>query len=53
MERMYKMIKLRANTVAKEKSDVKENFGSILTADLVEVCTGERRNMKELTTINS
>lgn len=53
MERMYKMIKLRGNTVAKEQSDVKDNFGSILTAVLVEVCVGERRNMKELITINS
>lgn len=31
MERMYRKVKLRRNIVAKEKSNVKENFDSILT----------------------
>jgi len=36
------MVKLRGNTVAKEKFDVKENSGSILTLQsvLMEVCMG-------------
>lgn len=52
---MYKMVKLRGNRVGKEKSDVKGNFGTVLILQsvLMEVCMGGRRNMKELTTINS
>lgn len=33
MERMYKIVKLRRNTVAKEKSDVKEHFDSTVSFD--------------------
>lgn len=42
-------------TVAKAKSEVKRTFGNIITLHSVfnEIYLGSRREMKELTTINS